>query len=222
MPYPTEAILVVLIALAGYIGATWLFLRQRPRTSLLLLMATALLLRTFAAGADYLHPWDERYHALVAKHLIDHPLVPTLYDPAVLPYRPVDWEHNHIWLHKPPLALWLIALSLKLFGTTPFAVRIPSLLLSTLGIALTWGIARRLFNERLAFLAALLHALSGILMAQSSGWFSTDHTDTIFIFFIELAVYLSVLQREKFRWRHGPSSPASPTVSPSSPSGPPQ
>ncbi len=200
MPYRAEAIIVVLIAFIGYAGATVSFLRKHPRLSLALLIASALLLRAFSAGADYLHPWDERYHALVAKHLIDHPLIPTLYDPALHPYRPIDWERNHIWLHKPPLALWLIALSVKLLGTTPVAVRIPSLLLSTLAIALTWGIARRLFNERIAFFASLFHALSGILMAQSAGWFSTDHPDTIFIFFIELAVYFCVLQRQKFRW----------------------
>ncbi|MGN6366675.1 MAG: ArnT family glycosyltransferase [Phycisphaerae bacterium] len=200
MAYRVEAILVVLLAVSGYVAATWMFLRKRPGGSLLLLLGAAFLLRCFSGGADYLHPWDERYHALVAKHLVEHPLVPTLYDPAILPYRAWDWERNHVWLHKPPLALWLIALSIKVFGATPFAVRIPSIVLSTLGIALTWEIGRRLFDGRIAFLAALFHALSGILMAQSAGWFSTDHTDTIFIFFIELGVYFCVLLRQKFRW----------------------
>jgi 4-amino-4-deoxy-L-arabinose transferase-like glycosyltransferase len=202
MPYIAQAILVVLLAIGGFTAAIWTHLRNRPRLSLAFLLATALFLRLFSASSHYLHPWDERYHALVAKHLIEHPLVPTLYDPAILTYDPADWEANHIWLHKPPLSLWLIALSLKLFGTTPFAVRIPSIFLSTLGIALTYGIARRLFDNRIAFFAALFHALSGILMAQSSGWFSTDHPDTMFIFFIELGVFFSVLQRGKFRWRY--------------------
>ena len=202
MPYRVEAILVVLLAIGGYAAATWSFLRHRPRLSLALLLLTALVLRCFSASANYLHPWDERYHALVAKHLFEHPLTPTLYDTALLPYNPSDWETNHVWLHKPPLALWLMAACVKLFGAIPFVIRIPSIVLSTLGIALTWSIARRLFNQRIAFLAALFHALCGILIAQSSGWFSTDHMDTIFIFFIELGIFFAVLQREKFRWRY--------------------
>src|SRR5271170_1548182 len=189
MPYIAQAILVVLLAIFGFATATRLFLHNRPRTSLTLLLLTSLFLKCFSASSDYLHPWDERYHALVAKHLIDHPLIPTLYEDPVLHYDPADWEANHIWLHKPPLTLWLIALSLKLFGITPFAVRIPSIILSTLAIILTWEIARRLFDIRIAFFASLFHALCGILIAQAAGSFSTDHVDTTFIFFIELGIF---------------------------------
>jgi|GEM_PF-2475173 len=37
-------------------------------------------LRIWLCSTDsYLHEWDERYHALVAKNLLLHPLKPTLY-----------------------------------------------------------------------------------------------------------------------------------------------
>ena len=82
------------------------------RTSLLCIVCFGAIFRMYMAMDQFLHPWDERYHALVAKHLIAHPLVPTLYDSPVLPYDYRDWMANHVWLHKPPLALWFAASSM--------------------------------------------------------------------------------------------------------------
>src|SRR3954464_13314583 len=77
---------------------------------------------------DFLHPWDERYNAVVARHLISHPLVPTLYEETPLSRAPV-WGRGRVWSHKPPWPLWLRAASLRLLGACEFAVRLPSVLL---------------------------------------------------------------------------------------------
>ena len=95
------------------------------RTSLILILAAGLMLRMFAASDRYLHTWDEKYHALVARNLIAHQLTPTLIDQPALPYDQTNWKANHVWLEKGPVPLWAMSCSLALFGTTEFALRVP-------------------------------------------------------------------------------------------------
>ncbi|MBK8567031.1 MAG: hypothetical protein IPN76_27800 [Saprospiraceae bacterium] len=40
----------------------------------------------FTASDSCLHDWDERYHALVAKHLAKNPLKPCLYEDPIEDY----------------------------------------------------------------------------------------------------------------------------------------
>jgi len=142
----------------------------------------------------HLHPWDERYHALVAKHLMSHPLKPTLYDRPVLEYDFKQWSANHIWVHKPPLALWLMAASMKLIGKSEIAVRLPSILFSTTAVAFTYIIGRYFFNTEVALIAAWLHAINGILTTLAAGRFPTDHVDAIFVVLVEAGMLVSILQ----------------------------
>src|SRR5205807_2741689 len=114
-----------LIAIA--LAAAALRLRSRPRLAAALLALSGTAIALAMSADDFLHEWDERYHALVGLHLIRHPLVPTLYERPIP--GPQDWGHAHIWIHKPPLPLWLIAASLKLFGHSEIAVRLPSVAL---------------------------------------------------------------------------------------------
>lgn len=167
------------------------------RYAILFIMLAGLALR-FYSGADlFLHPWDERYHALVAKNLIRHPLTPTLYDKPILDYDYKDWTSNHIWLHKQPLALWLMALSMKLFGVNEIALRLPSIILSTLAIFFTYYIGAYLFNVKTGLLASLFHAINGGLILIAAGKRATDHIDAILCFFIELGIFLSVIYIKK-------------------------
>ena len=105
------------------------------------------MLRLFAATDNYLHEWDERFHAVVAKNCIQSPLKPMLYRQPAVPYDYRNWLSNHIWLHKPPLSLWLMAASLRLFGTSEFALRLPSLILSCLGIPLMYYLGKLLWRR---------------------------------------------------------------------------
>ncbi|GAA4455046.1 ArnT family glycosyltransferase [Rurimicrobium arvi] len=159
---------------------------------LAIMLLCSAVLRYITASDGFLHCWDERYHALVAKHLIEHPLRPALYDNPLLPYSIRNWPANHIWLHKQPLSLWLIAGSIRLFGLTEIAVRIPSLLLSGFGILLCFGLGRRLFNERVGLITAFLYAVNGLLLDLSSGRIATDHPDVCLSFFVLAAVYCGV------------------------------
>jgi 4-amino-4-deoxy-L-arabinose transferase-like glycosyltransferase len=162
--------------------------------TLFFLLISGLCLRIYTASDQFIHLWDERYHALVAKHLINNPLTPTLYKNPILPYDSHNWTCNKIWLHKQPLPLWVIAGSLKIFGINEFALRIPSVLLSSAGILLTYSICKYVFNNnRTAFIAAFFYTINGLIIELSGGRDATDHPDVFFMFFIQLAIYLTIV-----------------------------
>ena len=122
-------------------------------------MVCGLALRIYTSSDFFLHTWDERYHALVAKNLIQHPLTPTLYDNPILPYEYKNWTGNHIWVHKQPIPLWGIALSLRIAGINEFAVRLPSIILSSGGILITYYIASYLYSSKVAYISSFLFVL---------------------------------------------------------------
>ena len=169
------------------------FKNGNEKLAVLLLILGGVILRVFISTDFYLHEWDERYHALVAKHLINSPLKPMLYSDPLMPFDFREWAGNHIWMHKQPLTLWGLALSLWLFGVNEIALRLPSILLTTLGIWLTFKIAKELFNSRVAFLSAFLFAIHGLILEVTGGRVATDHVDVFFLVFIELAIYYSIL-----------------------------
>ena len=139
----------------------------------------------------FLHPWDERYHALVAKNMLSHPLVPTLFDTPILDYDYKMWTYNHIWVHKQPVPLWGIMSSLALFGVNSFAVRIPSILLTSIGTLISYQFGKKLFSRRVGLLSAFFYATNGLILEISSGRIATDHIDIFFLFFVQLAAYLA-------------------------------
>ena len=196
---PLSAAVVLLLA-AAWLAASYASARAGfTALALACIIAAGATIRLYAASEQTLHAWDERFHAVVAKHLIEHPLTPTLYDSPVLPYDYRDWGANDVWLHKPPLALWLIAGSLRVFGLHPLAVRLPDVVLSTLSIAVTFAIGRRLFGTPVALLAAGFHAVNGFLVALVSGRAPVDHVDSLLIVLIETGVFLAILDSERDR-----------------------
>jgi 4-amino-4-deoxy-L-arabinose transferase len=148
----------------------------------------------------FLHTWDERYHALVAKNMIANPWRPVLYADPVLPYDFRHWTANHVWLHKPPLALWLMALSMATFGVNEIALRIPNLLHSTIAVALTFAIGRRLLGERAALLAAGLHATNGFLLELAGGRTASDHVESLVITLVTAGAFFSIEDARRPRW----------------------
>ena len=179
--------LVFVLSLAAYVLAFLSWRRERPRAAIAFLLAGGFCLRLYAAGDGFLHSWDERFHALVAKNLIAHPFRPMLYDVPLLPYEPGAWTENHVWLHKPPLALWLMALSMTVVGVNELAVRLPSLLLSTAGIYATYRMGAAWKGVGVGLLAASLQSVNSFLILLAAGWVATDHPDTVLVALVGLA-----------------------------------
>ena len=77
------------------LASVWCFYTSRMRASLWLLFAGALGLGFFMAALDtFLVLWDEQFHALVAKHKMQHPFTPMLYDSPALDYDYTCWAGN--------------------------------------------------------------------------------------------------------------------------------
>jgi 4-amino-4-deoxy-L-arabinose transferase-like glycosyltransferase len=135
---------------------------------------------------------DEAYHAVVARSMLDDPLKPTLYATPYLPYDYRNWQGNHVWLHKPPVALWQIAGSFATFGESNFTLRLPSALLSTAAVALTFLTGRSLVSAEAGLIAALLQALSPAITRLVHGQVFSDHVDIAMLFWTEFAVWLLI------------------------------
>lgn len=169
--------------------------------ALILLVFGSFTIRICIATLDeYLYLWDEQYHALVAKNMIENPFKPMLYKNPVLPYSYQNWINNHIWLHKQPLFLWQMALSMKILGVNVFAVRLPSIILSTLIVLLIFRIGTLSINDRVGYYSALLFALSYFVLEITAGFISTDHNDVSFLFYITASIW-AFLEYERTKKR---------------------
>jgi len=205
--YDPVKLLLLLCALAATACAFLCLRRGGQKGAVALLLLAALLLRADAAARWWLSPWDERYHALVAKNILEHPLTPTLVDQPVEDLRPKpysaslstsNWTNTHIWIHKPPLTFLMMAGCMKLLGANEIALRIPSVLLGTLGVLVTFLLAKRFLDLYGAFFAAVFHLWSGRSIHLAGGMRATDHVDNLFAFFIALGVLVAVCAADAF------------------------
>ncbi len=89
---------------------------------------------------------------------------------------------------------------MNLFGVNEFALRLPSVFLSTLSVFLTYVIGKKFFDPKVGWLAAFFHCVNGFVIEITGGRIPTDHIDVFFLFFIELAIVFAILQKEKNRF----------------------
>ncbi len=117
---------------------------------------------------------------------------------------PANWLSprygGQLWFDKPPLFYWLTALSMRLFGVSEFAARLPSALLSVALVAATYALARR------AYPAVPRTALwSGFVLATSLQFFTlaraavTDMTLTVCLTLALYSLY-AWTQTRQGRW----------------------
>lgn len=89
---------------------------------------------------------------------------------------------------KPPLHIYLMALSMQVYGFYEFAARFPSIIASTLCIPLTFILARGLYGRRDAALpATLLIALSPFAILYAA----TAYPDPLMVMWLLLAAALA-------------------------------
>ncbi|WP_420459623.1 ArnT family glycosyltransferase [Neolewinella sp.] len=177
-------------ALPGLVSVYLFFARSCTTPALTLLIVSSFLLHLTMAAADpFLHPWDERFHALVAKHMMAEPFRPMLRLDPILPYDLEAWCCNHIWVHKQPLFLWQMVLSMKVFGVSEVAVRLPSAVMGALGTLLVYGIGRYWSKSReVGFTAALLFGFSRYHLELTAGRYNLDHNDVAFAFYVTAGI----------------------------------
>ncbi len=175
---------ICLVPLLGglYIGGV----KEKEKPGLLLLLLGAFLLRLLMASLDpFLHEWDERFHVLVARNMMNDPFVPMLITNPVLPYDFKQWCCNHIWLHKQPLFMWQMALSMKIFGQGELAARLPTVIQGTIWVFFIYDIAKSLTKKSwLPFVAAFWGALAYYQLELTSGRQTLDQNDLAFSFYV--------------------------------------
>ena len=153
----------------------------------ILIASGVLVLRNLGhSGITY---WDEGFHAVVARNLTKHPLKFTLYDQPWLPYDYKGWGENHIWLHKPPVAMWTIWLSHLIFGINTFALRLPSAISLVVSTWLTFRIASDLFDKRAGLIAAFLQAFNPFLFESVHGYRYSDHIDIALLLWVQVSCW---------------------------------
>lgn len=166
------------------------YFREHKVWGIFFLLLGGLTLRIFTAILNsHLHLWDEQFHAIVAKNMIENPFNPMLYKSPVFPYDKFSWVGGHIWLHKQPLFLWQMAISMKIFGVNTLALRLPSIIMSTLVILIIYRIGTITLTKQAGYFAAFIFATSSFVLQISSGAIHTDHNDVAFLFYISASIW---------------------------------
>jgi 4-amino-4-deoxy-L-arabinose transferase-like glycosyltransferase len=169
---------------------TFFFLAKR-KLSIILLSLSAFFLRLLMSAVDpFLQDWDERFHALVAKNMMEQPFKPMLRVYPIMDYDYTSWCCNHIWVHKQPLFLWQMAASMKIFGVNEIAMRLPSVILGALMVFMIYQIGNYWFkNTTIGFTAAFIYTFSYYQLELTSGSFSLDHNDLIFTCYVTASIW---------------------------------
>lgn len=187
-----DSIQVSLLLFAGLslIISIYFYYIKRHNISILFLALTAALVFCFAALLDpFLNIWDERFHALVAKNLSQHPLKPTLYDNPIVQMAYDRWDRSHIWLHKQPLFLWQMALSYKIFGPSEFALRIPNIIMGVTLVVITYRSGKLLINSTTGYISSILLLTSFFFNELIAGRQMVDHNDVAFVTYVSLSIW---------------------------------
>ena len=203
--YPETLTGLILITLLGMLCIYVHYIKKNESLALALLILTALILRLFMIQLDpFLNNWDERYHALVAKNMMEFPFKPMLRAEPILPFKMDDWSNNHVWVHKQPLFMWQMALSMKIFGINEIALRLPSAIMGAGSVYFVYKIgALWIRNNSIAFLASIIYTFSYFQLELCSGRIGLEHNDLCFAFYFTAAIW-SFLQYlndgKKIKW----------------------
>jgi len=144
--------------------------------SSLIFIATCILFFPFL-GSVHLFDWDEINFAECAREMV----VTGNYSQVQINFQPF-WE-------KPPLFIWMQAISMKLFGVNEFAARFPNALCGVLTLLLIFQIGKKIYNEKFALIWVLTYA--GSLLTFF--YFKTGIIDPWFNLFIFLGIYFAIL-----------------------------
>src|SRR5450759_3119392 len=68
---------------------------------------------------------------------------------------------------KPPLSLWVQALSARVFGLHPLSLLVPQALMGVIAVALLYDLTRRRFGRAAGFVAGLALATTPVVVAVS-------------------------------------------------------
>ena len=124
-------------------------------------------------GQSHLFDWDEINFAEAAREM----LVTKDWLTVQINYLPF-WE-------KPPLFIWMQAISMKIFGVNEFAARFPNAVCGVVTLLVLFRLGRSILNSKLGLLWSLLYACSILPFL----YFKSGIIDPWFNLFIFLGIY---------------------------------
>ncbi len=100
---------------------------------------------------------------------------------------------NAITVDKPPLSLWLMALSVRIFGLSSWSVMAPQALLGVATVGVVFASVRRTAGHWPALLAGAVLALTPVATLM----FRFDNPDAMLLFLLSLATYFVLRATER-------------------------
>ncbi len=156
-----------------------------PRPELAALLLLAGLLNLWALGQN---GWANEYYSAAVRSMSGswHNFLFGSFDAGGL-----------MTVDKPPMALWVQALSVKAFGFNSWAILLPQALMGVASVALLYDLTRRRWGRQAGFVAGLVLALSPIAVAVSRH----NNPDALLVLLCVAALWAFVRALEHGSWR---------------------
>jgi 4-amino-4-deoxy-L-arabinose transferase-like glycosyltransferase len=105
---------------------------------------------------------------------------------------------NSITVDKPPASLWLIELSVRLFGLSSFSILLPEAIMGIVTVAFVYVMVRRHFSAGTALLAGGVLAITPVAVLM----FRFNNPDALLVLLMTLAAYFTLrgIESGKIRW----------------------
>ena len=159
---------------------------HRPRPELTALIALAAVLNLWALSKN---GWANDYYSAAVRSMSSswHNFLYASADPSGV-----------MTVDKPPLALWVQSLSVRVFGYHPLSMLVPQALMGVASVALVYDLVRRRFGRLGGFVAGLALAMTPITVAISRH----NNTDALLVLCCVAAVWFAVraLEDGRTRW----------------------
>ena len=135
-------------------------------------------------GRNHLIPYDEAIYAKISRNMIE-----------TGEYFVQSWIPGKVWYEKPPLYMWMMAGSMKIFGVNSFSARFPSAVFGFLTILLVHVFTNKYFGKLASFISSILL----VTTVQYLYYSRASMLDITTTFFITLALYSYYSTREERR-----------------------
>jgi 4-amino-4-deoxy-L-arabinose transferase-like glycosyltransferase len=108
------------------------------------------------------------------------------------------FDRGKDYLDKPPMLFWLSALSMKLFGMSDAAYRLPAFLFALIAVYSTYRLALLYYTKQVAILSA-------VVLASCQALFLINHdvrTDTMLMGWVALTLWQLAAWYRTHSWKH--------------------
>ncbi|WP_291525658.1 glycosyltransferase family 39 protein [Branchiibius sp. NY16-3462-2] len=100
---------------------------------------------------------------------------------------------NSITVDKPPAALWIMALSVRVFGLNSFAILMPQVLMGVATVGVLYATVKRYFGAAGGLLAGVVMALTPVAVLM----FRFNNPDALLVLLMTLAAWATMRAIEK-------------------------